>query len=383
MKNFPIQNNVTVSQSLNQSIFEAPSLEIQWAKRGTVPAFTQNNFTEGIYNSAEQTTTLRLRGNLYTLQFARLVQPQHKSFLSAQDKNLCNGEIVMLFESGGALTEEFVFLCIPLLNKATTILSPYLEAIRQDRLPGKPISLDTLLPSSKKYTSYTTCLQRTTSNVSSPVQAAVLVFTEGLSYPDAQLKEVLKKMKDFIVKSGQLAPRYLTTPPALGPLIKGLVAMTGSSFLIQSETEYRNYLRTSELTFQGQSSNRRTDSTDAYKCVPLKPDQDVKNNQIIIDTDKGVPLSQILKEKTDEQGQGQGQITPGMVERMIAAILGTAAGIFILSVIAYLFSRVTSDDSYENFPWFVDRTKDMLPMVFISIVVGIVGFLIGFFTSGK
>lgn len=381
MKNFPIQNNVTVSQSLNESIFEAPSLEIQWAKRGTVPAFTQNNFTEGIYNSAEQTTTLRLRGNLYTLQFVRLVQPQHKSFLSAQDKNLCNGEIVMLFESGGALTEEFVFLCIPLLNKSTTILSPYLEAIRQDRLPGKPISLDTLLPSSKKYTSYTTCLQRTTSNVSSPVQAAVLVFTEGLSYPDAQLKEVLKKMKDFIVKSGQLAPRYLTTPPALGPLIKGLVAMTGSSFLIQSETEYRNYLRTSELTFQGQSGNRRTDSTDSYKCVPLKPDQDVKNNQIIIDTDKGVPLSQILKEKTDEQGQGQ--ITPGMVERMIAAILGTAAGIFILSVIAYLFSRVTSDDSYENFPWFVDRTKDMLPMVFISIVVGIVGFLIGFFTSGK
>lgn len=382
IRNFPIQNNVSVTQTLNESIFETPSLEVQWAKRGTVPAFTQNNFTEGIYNSSEQTTTLRLRGNLYTLQFVRLVQPQHKSFLPTEDKNRCIGEIVMLFESGSALTEKFVFLCIPILDKATTNLSPYLEAIRQDKLPGRPIGLDDLMPGSKKYTSYTTCLQQTVANVSQATQAAVLVFTQGISYPNTSLKEVLRKMKDFIVKRGQLAPQYLQSPPPLGPLIKGLVAMTGSSFLILSETDYRNYLRTSELAFQTQgTSNRRTDSTDSYKCVPLKPDQDVKNNRLIIDTDKGVPLSQVLAEKKEEEGEAK--ITPGMVERMIAVVLGTAAGIFILSVFAYLFSRVTSDDSYENFPWFIDRTKDMLPMVFVSIVVGIVGFLIGFFTSGK
>jgi hypothetical protein len=87
----------------------------------------------------------------------------------------------------------------------------------------------------------------------------------------------------------------------------------------------------------------------------------------------------VLDEKEAEQGLGK--ITPGMVERMIAAVLGTAAGLFILSIFAYIFTRVTSDDTATNFPWLVDQTKNLLPMVFVSMVFGVIGFLIGFFTS--
>ena len=86
IKDFPIQNNVTVTQTLNQSIFEPSSLEVQWAQRGTVPAFQQNAFTEGVLNSGGQTTTLRLRGNTYTLKLVKLAEPQHKSFLVDAEK---------------------------------------------------------------------------------------------------------------------------------------------------------------------------------------------------------------------------------------------------------------------------------------------------------
>jgi uncharacterized membrane protein YwzB len=160
-----------------------------------------------------------------------------------------------------------------------------------------------------------------------------------------------------------------------------LVAKTNTTtFLITTEGDYKNFLRTSDLadTAAG-SGNRRIDSTDSYKCVPLNPDQTVKNNRIVIDTDKGVPLSQVLKEKKEEQGEAK--ITPGMVERMIAILLGTAAGIFILSVLAYLFSRVTSDTAEPQWVWLTTQSRNLLPMIFVSMVVGVIGFLIGFFTS--
>ena len=368
IKDFPIQNNATITPTLNESIFEPSTLDIQWAKKGTVPAFQQNYLTEGIYSSGEQTTTLRLKGNSYTLKIVKLADPQHRSLLLEADKPLCIGEIVMVFESASALTEKFVFLSIPILNKPSTSLSPYLESIRLDRLPGRPISLSELLPTSKKYISYTTCLHQVISNKTNPVQAAVLVFTGGLFYPQAQLNELVKKSK---------------VPLQLGPLFDGLMAKTNTVlFLIATEADYKNYLRSSELsrsTANTTGLGERIDSTDSYKCVPLNPDETVRNNRLIIDTDKGVPLSQVLKDKKDEQGEGK--ITPGMVERMIAVVLGTAAGIFILSIFAYIFSLVTSENADPAWPWLLERTRDLMPMIFVSMVVGIIGFLIGFFTS--
>ncbi len=370
IKDFPIQNNVTVTETLNQSIFEPSSLEIQWAQRGTVPAFQQNAFTEGDLNSGGQTTTLRLRGNSYSLKLVKLAEPQHKTLLPDTDKNLCIAEVVLVFESASALVEKFVILCIPILNRASTSPSPYLEAIREDRLPGKPISLKDLLPQSKRYVSYTTCLHQVTAGKTNPVQTAVLVFTGGLSYSQTLLRDVLKKING--------SP---TTAPPLGALPNGLVAKTNTTtFLITTEGDYKNFLRTSDLAdIAAGSGNRRIDSTDSYKCVPLNPDQTVKNNRIVIDTDKGVPLSQVLKEKKEEQGEAK--ITPGMVERMIAILLGTAAGIFILSILAYLFSRVTSDTAEPQWVWLTTQSRNLLPMIFVSMVVGVIGFLIGFFTS--
>lgn len=270
------------------------------------------------------------------------------------------------------MTEKYVFLCIPLLNKPATSYSPYLEGIRLDRLSGRPVGLDDVLPSSKEYVSYSTCLRLVQANATTAVQAAVLVFWSGLPYPTAQLRDLCKKMN--------ITPA-LTTPPKLESLVQGLIPKSETTlFLITSEEIYKNYLRSSELTSaRSTEGGNRTDSTDSYKCVPLKPDENVKDNRIIIDTDKGVPLSQVLKEKEDEQGQGK--ITPGMVERMIAIILGSAIGLFVLSIIAYIFSRVTTETPDASFPWFMGKVKDMVPMVFVSIVVGIIGFLIGFFTS--
>ena len=380
IRDFPIQNNVTVTETLNESIYEEPSIEVQWAKRGTVPAFhAQNFFNEGIYNSGGQSTSLRFRGTSYTLQFVKLCKALHSGFLSAELKPLAIGEIVMGFVSPTALTEKYLFMSIPILNKSHSSLPAYFESIRQDKLPGRPIGLDELLPFAKQYTSYTTCLQQVTSGNSKAVQATVLIFRKGLLYPKGFLDEIVMKI-NIPGPNGRIVHSIL--PPDLGSLPDGLMAKTNTtSFLITTDTEYKSYLRSSELLESSKSTpgGRRVDSTDSYKCVPLNPDETVKNNRLVIDTDKGVPLSQVLKEKRDEQGEAK--ITPGMVERMIAILLGTAAGIFILSVLAYLFSRVTSDTSEPQWVWLTIQTRNLLPMIFVSMVVGVIGFLIGFFTS--
>lgn len=379
LKDFPIQNNVTITETLNQSVFEPSSLEFQWGKRGTVPTFQENYFTEGIYNSGDQTSTLRIRGSLYTLKFVKIAEAQHASFLPSEDKRLCLGEILMVFESSASITEKFVFACVPILNKSTTSPSAYLESIRQDKLPGRPIGLDDLLPSSKKYISYVTCLHQVTGGKTNAVQANVLVFTQGLFYNSSLLMELRRKIKSIPLPSP--IPAGTVPMPPLGSLAEGLLAKTNPSpFLLTSEIDYKQFVRSSELTTPSSgTSGKRIDSTSSYKCVPLKPDINVKDNRIIIDTDNGVPLSQVLKEK--EEDQGLGKITPGMVERMIAIVLGSAAGLFVLSIIAYIFSRVTTENADGNFPWLMAKTKDLLPMFFVSIVVGIIGFLIGFFTS--
>jgi hypothetical protein len=382
IRDFPIQNNVTVTETLNQSIFEEASIEVQWAKRGTVPSFKyQGYFTEGIYGSDGQSTSLRFRGINYTLQFAKLVKAQHTGFLSPELKPLAIGEIIMGFVSPTALTEKYVIFSIPILNKTHSSISAYLESIRQDKLPGRPIGLDELLPFSKDYTSYTTCLQQVTSGNTTAVQANVLVFRKGLLYPKGFLDEVVKKI-NIPGPNGRVVNSII--PPDLGSLPEGLMVKTNTTaFSISTEDQYRSYLRSSALLESDKRipGGRRVDSTDAYKCVPLNPDKMVKDKRLVIDTDKGVPLSQVLDEKKEDSGEAQ--ITPGMVERMIAVILGTVAGIFILAVVAYLFSRVTSQNADIAFPWILDKTQHLLPIVFVSLIVGVIGFLIGFFTSTR
>jgi hypothetical protein len=101
---------------------------------------------------------------------------------------------------------------------------------------------------------------------------------------------------------------------------------------------------------------------------------------------KGELLSDVLSEKdrdTDAPNAPKGGITPGDVERIISYAFGIAAGIFILCVIAYTLSVVTSNNGGPNFVWLRTNAQTMAPLTLIAMVTGIVGFLIGFFVKVK
>jgi hypothetical protein len=121
----------------------------------------------------------------------------------------------------------------------------------------------------------------------------------------------------------------------------------------------------------------RVDSTDAYKCVPLIPDENVKDGKIIVDTEKGELLSQVLKDRSDDDNSGQGGLSPADVERTIAIVLGIAIGIFALSVLAYAITLATTGNAGPAWPWIREQFSKMTPYGFTTLIIGIICMLIG------
>jgi hypothetical protein len=370
---FPIQNNVAISSVLNDSIPGNIPLDVQWAQRSTAPSFESNSIflREGDKGQGSQSTTLRLQGNSYSLQTVQIVQPLHTKFMNASSQNSVQGEVLMIFGRRSALGNTYVIFAIPLVAGGNSSPSEYLSSLQNDRLPGRPISLENLIPPSREYTSYTTCVQQIQQNKSTPTQVHVFVFRNGLIYDEAGLREIREKSQ------GRGAQSFGTFQ-----LPDNLQARTQSRvFTITSEADYKSFLRTGTLSRNTaattQDGNKRTDTTSSYKCVPLNPDQNVRDGKIVIDTDKGVPLSQVLAEKIDGDTPSGG-ITPGDVEKIVAILVGTVIGIFILSIIAYVITIYTSKNAADNWPWLRLQTSSLLPIVMVAILMGGMGFAIGF-----
>ena len=230
-------------------------------------------------------------------------------------------------------------------------------------LPGKPISLDTLLPSDLHYIHYTTCLTQIKSQQTIATNLTVLVFTAGLIYADASITELKRKSNGGYPTISLPDTLQLGTPINIG-----------------SDTDYKSFFRYGLYTPSKSNSGDsriRVDSTDAYKCIPLLPQENVKDGVIKVDTEKGELLSQVLKDNDDVQASTSGP-TPADVEKLIAIFFGISLGIFILIILAYAISLYTGT-STEPHPWlFLElKFKEATPTYFIAMLVGIIGFVIG------
>jgi len=380
IRDFPIVNSVTVTPSLNASIYEEIPLDIQWAPKATEPRFIHDGpfanlgYMEYMDAGASQ-TTLRLNGNSFRLLSVQLCSPQHSSLLSKDKQSDCSGEIVMGFRAENSLSEAYLFLCIPILTRATQNVSSYMEALRIGRLDGRPTSLLSLLPSTDKhYISYSTCLQRRESAGTTTKQVRVFVFTEGMAYPTANFTELVRKIQSPPV-SGRIFLPSIQLPDNLVDKSQALL------FTIALETDYKSLLRYSEYYPQGtpESSQYRTDNLNSYKCVPLEPSQNVKDGKIIVDTESGELLSQVLKNK-DDGGRGKrSKLSPAMIEKIIAIFLAFVLVVFVILVIGYLITNFTTANADAFMGVIPKNMGTIAPVFFFSMLSGIICFVLGFF----
>jgi hypothetical protein len=379
IRDFPIVNSVNVTPSLNASIYEEIPLDIQWAPKATEPSFIHSGpyanlgYVEYMDAGASQ-TTLRLNGNSFRLLSVQICSPQHKSLLSRDKQGDCSGEIVMGFRAENTLSESYLFLCVPILTRSTQNLSSYMEALRLGQLAGRPTSLLSLLPSSDKhYISYSTCLQRRESSGTSTKQVRVFVYTGGMEYPAANFTEIARKIQSPPV-SGDVFLPAIQLPDGLVDKSQAML------FSIALETDYKSLLRYSQYYPQGtpDSSQYRTDDLNSYKCVPLEPSQNVKNGKIIVNTESGELLSQVLKGKDDTGKPKRSKLSPAMIEKIIAAFIAVVLIAFFILIIGYLLTKVTTANADSLFGVIQKNMGVIAPVFFFSMLSGIVCFVLGF-----
>lgn len=368
-----------MTPSLNALIYEEIPLDIQWGPKATEPSFIRDGQYANLgyleyMGAGASTTTLRLNGNSFSMISVQLCTPQHATLLPQDKQRDCSGELVIGFKASNVISEEYLFLCVPILTRSTTTPSIYLEALRQGRLDGKPTSLLSVIPpSDMHYISYSTCLQRREDTKTSTKQARVFVFTEGLNYPAANFTEIARKITASAV-SGRV---YL---PAI-QLPDGLVDKSQAMlFSITTDTDYKSLLRYSQYYPKGlpDSSQTRTDNLDSYKCVPLEPSQNVKDGKIIVDTETGELLSQVLKEKEDESGQ-RTKITPAIVEQIIAVCVAIVLVLFVFLIVAYIITSMTTGNADEFFKVIKQNANVVPPIIFFSVLAGLICFMLGIF----
>lgn len=389
VRDFPIQRTANLSPTVIEAVKESFLIDVQWATKSNAPEFVIDTndkgfLREGSYSSDASTTTLRFQGNTYTLKTMQITKSLHGSFFTEELQRNIPAELVIVFSTNNAIAEKYVIFSIPIFAGASSTQNVYLNALLQGRLPGKPISLGTVLPDDSKFIAYSTCLSQLQNNQSTTTNARVLLFYSTISF--AQVNELKKKLFSFRNPNNVMVPGTTTQPfpdVRLPDLINPKTMPV--PFTIDNETTFTRFLRSGSLKdTQSQGGVfTREDTTSSYKCVPLNPDLHVnKDRKIVIDTRKGELLSDVLAKRDSDLNADLGKrgMSAETMETILAVAFGIAIGLLVLSIVAYFLSRVTaSEGSFSKGPWVVlpDWIKNGAPIVVVSLIVGLVGFGIG------
>lgn len=380
VRDFPIDNRVTVTQDLYKKTPGTFLIELQWAKRSVPPTIGSAGIFQEI--SSQQATTLRFQSNTYTLKQVQIVAPLHTSLLQDTIKPNVKAEIIMTFKAqSNTIGDPYIYFCIPIVAGASDSPSAYLEALRLNVLPGKPIGYNTLIPEDRHFLNYTTCVNQTQDNQTKPIQVKVLVFVGCLTYPQEKITGLLRLIPGF----GQVSefPQLSMLPENVQPRTQP------TRFLVAAETDFLNFILYGLLPQDSASGSgkggpgTRTDNTSAYKCVPLLPDQNVKDGKIIVDTENGELLSQVLDDRDGDMDQGTSSegLTPADVERVIAIVFGSALGIFVLSVLVYTITLATTGNAGPAWPWIRAQFSGLTPNIFVNIMIAVLSMLIGLYAG--
>jgi hypothetical protein len=389
VRDFPIQRTAQLSSTIIDSVKESFLIDIQWATKSNAPEFVVDSndkgfLREGVNSSQASTTTLRFQGNSYTLKTMQLTKSLHGSFFTEELQRQIPAELVLVFSTTNSIAEKYVIFCIPIFAGPSTQQNVYLSSLLNGRLPGKPISLGSVLPEDSRFMIYSTCLSQLQNNQSSSVQARVLLFYSTISFSRVnELKRLLYRFRN----ANNVLVDGSTTQPFPDVRLPDLVSAKTMPvpFTIDNETTFSRFLRSGSLKdSQGQGGVfTREDTTSSYKCVPLNPDLHVnKDKKIVIDTRKGELLSDVLdKRQSDLEGDlGQKGLSADQIETILAVAFGIALGLLVLSIVAYFISRVTaSEGSFAKGPIVVlpEWIKNGAPILVVSLIVGIIGFGVG------
>jgi hypothetical protein len=221
---------------------------------------------------------------------------------------------------------------------------------------------------------YATCLKGS-GTTSSFTNMRVFVCTQALIVPATTMKTILTISN---------IPNF---PPFFSPFGTLLTPSQISSIGIDFSTHVKTTIdllnaASARQSYQSLDVFERTDSTNAYKCVPLDPDNDIVDGQIAVDTRKGTLLSNVLQERAAVKGQAPPAIGPGRVEKYLGSAIGVILSVVLFGGIIYMFLvYFLLSDTPTSGPVVVPFWKSLLtglPLyIILTVLAGFVGFVIG------
>jgi hypothetical protein len=420
IRDFPLLNSYTPSEELNQKIQETYLTDLRWSPRKNAPSFVEP-LGSGIFNEggsfSTSPTTFRLNGNEYTLIRAQFCDTLHTNFiLPPANESKKQMEILLMFQNtSGDAQERFLTFCIPVLQTETAIQNEYIDALLENKLPGKPIPASSLLPppGQQQFLSYATCLSTTGAQKTSRVFMRVFYFIKGLFLTTGKIQEIqgrrlgvsisrLRLQNDLpslMIQIQRIQNLTGIPPPNINTVASGInyilslplpkpqllgsaIAQRQNQLLtrISDEPSYLSFLVYSQITTTAKEATPiRSDSTDSYKCVPLNPSTNLKGGRLEVNLDTGELLTQVLEKNEVRQKESPG-LTPGQVEKIVGIALGVIFGTLVLCIFAYLLARSTSTGFEQPVFEIPNWLKTMTPLLFVGVIAGVIGYFIGVFS---
>lgn len=384
--------------------YQPLDFRFNWAPIYTMPTFRDSSVAEIITNAASQ-DTLEYQKNMYTLRKIQLTNAAHKSWLIPLKEGEANFEDIVFTYVKNDISQEpqqpkQIIIVVPILRSQTDVLDPDFfkklvtptgEDLGLD--PAAAVSLAAFFPPTKTSTIltntihayYTFCVSTLAVNETAQ-DILVVIQTGGLKISEALM----------------LLVRYQFNNAGTSDTVYGAYEpITGTSFSpslnsVFSEAEFAKYVKYAYNLGEQRSlaapdipiDATKEMAVDAYKCVPFDPETQInKDGKVVVDTDSGKPLSDIEKERAAAKNDAQQtNLDVEKAEQFIQAsttALGVIIGVVVIGILLYILLKQgggvgTVEETSGGLTRMVVRAAAIPTYLILSVLFGIIGFIIGF-----
>jgi hypothetical protein len=370
----PTASNYTTNVDKTEGL-----IDFQWAPSSPGPT-TSRSKTGSIYlqkqDTAGSVSTVMFNTLPYTITNVQLTRSQHSGWLITDPGQTSIGDLVILLEASSPRKQELIYtiFVIPLLNTGSEATDP--EYLKNTNMAGMPSGsgVQSCFPRKRPtdtehplFAHYVTCFDGYTNHAHTQ-NVDVFVSTVGVPVSQATLNRITGELAPGVIElPDTISNLYYISPTTGGDAAAAATAATAAATAAGaysapggitsiSVTQFPNIITvtrfSSSISNYGNVNLTRKDSTSAYKCVELDPNEVDTNNNIHIDLKSGKIASSTLddilaeREVMKQLVDPDAQITPAAKENRkyyeftlaVLIILGTATGLYL-----FVFSNDTTN----------------------------------------
>lgn len=311
LKQRPTRDQYTTGVDLVQGL-----IDLQWAPTSPAPT-TETSTTGSIYlqkgDPTSSQSTVIYNTLSYTITNVQMTQSQHSNWLIADPGQTNKEDLVILLQANSPNKQELIYtiFVIPLLNTGSETTDP--EYLKNANVPGvlsgagiqscfPTKTFPTKTTSAPLFANYVTCFDGYTNHARTQ-NIDVFISTVGIPVSSATLNRIKKGFTPGVIELPTIIQNSYYIPPAAGAVTAaGAGAYTGLDGITSINPEQLKDSRIRTTTFSAELSNignvaqKRADSTGAYQCVELDPNDVDANNTIHIDMKNGKIASSTLED---------------------------------------------------------------------------------------